>query len=49
MTMLAPPNILEILLPAIEQCIGNGNRINKSEYFLFRLVDNLFFNEFDLF
>lgn len=27
MTMLAPPNVLEILLPPIEQCIGNGNLI----------------------
>ncbi|XP_025196151.1 uncharacterized protein LOC112595230 [Melanaphis sacchari] len=25
MTMMAPPNVLKILLPAIEQCIGNGN------------------------
>lgn len=42
MTMLAPPNVLKVLLPPIEQCIGNGNRIKKSDYLLFRLIDNLF-------
>lgn len=28
MKLLAPPNVLEVLVPAIEKCAGTGNRYN---------------------
>lgn len=41
--MLAPPNMLAILLPAIEECAGKGNRTVKKLANYYILIDINYF------